>query len=72
MLVLWARENNFGVITQQSLVIEVGMQRICTPPITRADMDRKRAKLKADLDSGLIDKAMYRKYEFQLLSCLRR
>ena len=71
-LVVSATENSVArATTRQTLVIEIGQQRICTPPISRAEYNRKLNKLKGDRKQGLIDKATFRRFEAQLVGCLR-
>lgn len=71
-LSLQANETSVAKATAtQTLVIEVGQQRICAPPISRAQYNRKLARLRKDLADGLIDKATFQTYEAQLVGCLR-
>ena len=55
----------------QTLVIEIGRQSICRPPISRAEYNRKLNKLKRDRRQGLIDKATFERFEAQLVGCLQ-
>jgi hypothetical protein len=64
-------ERSINASHTRSYPIEVGAQRICRPPISRAVYRKKLKKLEAMRKRGDIDKRTFRRYKAQLVSCLR-